>query len=66
MAFQYSLDESRHYVDIFYAYYNSSTVAHTFVTFILSRDCKLLASPTSGKKIKGNYLTGLPKCPSGK
>ena len=60
VAFQYSLDESRWYTYIWHKFYFMQS-------FFESSDCKLLASPTSGRKIKvGRYLTGIPKCPSGK
>ena len=60
VAFQYSLDDSRHSIICL------SHLVLFYNIYSLYRDCKLLASPTSGKKIRGNYLTGLPKCPSGK
>ena len=60
VAFQYSLDDSRHSIICL------SHLVLFYNIYSLCRDCKLLASPTSGKKIRGNYLTGLPKCPSGK
>ena len=53
VAFQYFLDDSRHSIICL------SHLVLFYNIYSLCRDCKLLASPTSGKKIRGNYLTGL-------